>query len=336
MPRKGQIKPKAPIGDAEDPESLFRLMQRYLNHLAEKNYSVCTIEIREEQLRYFLKWCEERAITKPRQLDRAILEQYQRSLFYYRKANGESLATSSQHVRIVHLRHWMQWLLKQGHILYNPAALLELPRLEKRLPKAILTAKEAETVLAVPDVTTTLGLRDRAILETFYSTGMRRMELANLHVHDVDSERGTVTIRQGKGKKDRVVPIGDRALEWVRKYMDTSRPQLVGIRDDGTLFLSTLGQPLVLDRLSQLVKECVDAAGIGKRGSCHMFRHTAATLMLEGGADIRIIQAFLGHVKLDTTQIYAQVSIKQLKAVHAATHPGRFPQVEQHRMEEHP
>ena len=333
MPRKGQTKLKAIIGDAEDHESLFHYMQRYLNHLAEKNYSVSTIEIREEQLRYFLKWCEERAITKPRQLDRAILEGYQRSLFYYRKANGEPLATSSQHVRIVHLRHWMQWMLKQGHILYNPAALLELPRLEKRLPKAILTAKEAEVVLAVPDVTTTLGLRDRAILETFYSTGMRRMELANLHLQDVDFERETVTIRQGKGKKDRVVPIGERALEWIRKYLDTSRPKLTGTKDDGTLFLSTLGQPLVLDRLSQLVKECVDAAGIGKRGSCHMFRHTAATLMLENGADIRIIQQLLGHVKLDTTQIYAQVSIRQLKAVHTATHPGRLPKVGLHHLD---
>ena len=242
--------------------------------MPKRTTSVSTIEIREEQLRYFLKWCEERAITKPRQLDRAILEGYQRSLFYYRKANGEPLATSSQHVRIVHLRHWMQWMLKQGHILYNPAALLELPRLEKRLPKAILTAKEAEVVLAVPDVTTTLGLRDRAILETFYSTGMRRMELANLHLQDVDFERETVTIRQGKGKKDRVVPIGEAGSgvdQEVSGYLTAL--ELTGTKDDGTLFLSTLGQPLVLDRLSQLVKECVDAAGIGKRGSCHMFRH---------------------------------------------------------------
>lgn len=127
--------------------------------------------------------------------------------------------------------------------------------------------------------------------------------------------------------------LGERALEWIRTYLDTSRPQLVGGKDDGTLFLSTLGQPLVLDRLSQLVKECVDAARIGKRGSCHMFRHTAATLMLENGADIRVIQQFLGHVKLDTTQIYAQVSIRQLKAVHAATHPGRLPKVGMPRLE---
>jgi integrase/recombinase XerD len=213
---------------------------------------------------------------------------------------------------------------RQGHLLYNPAGDLELPRLETRLPKAILSAREAEAVLAIPDIGNPLGLRDRAILETFYSTGMRRMELAGLTVHNLDFERGTVMIRQGKGKKDRMIPIGDRALAWIEKYRDTARPGLVTGRDDGTLFLTNVGEAFGVDRLTQVVREYVDKAALGKRGSCHLFRHTMATLMLENGADIRFIQAMLGHAKLDTTQVYAQVSVRMLKAIHTATHPGRI------------
>lgn len=333
MPRKGQARPKPPVGDVRDPDSLYHHLLRYLAYLTEKNYSPRTVGTRDEQLRYFIAWCDERGLTRPRQLDRPILERYQRYLFYYRKANGEPLSIRSQHVRTVHIRHWLRWLTKQGHLLYNPASELELPRPEKRLPRAILNAREAEAVLAVPDVGSTLGLRDRAILETLYSTGMRRMELVGLQVQDVDIERGTVLIRQGKGKKDRMIPIGERALAWIEKYRDAARPELVTGRDDGTLFLSSLGEAFVLARLTQLVREYVDQSGVGKRGSCHMFRHTMATLMLENGADIRFIQAMLGHAKLDTTQIYAQVSIRQLKAIHTATHPGRLAKPGQHRLQ---
>lgn len=120
-----------------------------------------------------------------------------------------------------------------------------------------------------------------------------------------------------------MIPIGERALAWVEKYKADVRPELVTGSDDGTLFLSHLGEAFTPNRLTQLVRETIDAAKIGKRGSCHLLRHTMATLMLEGGADIRFIQAMLGHARLDTTQIYTQVSIRQLKAIHTATHPAR-------------
>jgi len=178
-------------------------------------------------------------------------------------------------------------------------------------------------VLAEPDLGTVIGIRDRAILETLYSTGMRRMELIRLHVTDIDAERGTVMVRLGKGKKDRMIPIGERALAWVAKYRDDARPDLACGTDDGTLFLTTLGEAFVPDRMTQLVRTYVDAADTGKKGACHLFRHTMATLMLEGGADIRFIQAMLGHAELSTTQIYTQVSIRTLKEIHTATHPGR-------------
>jgi integrase/recombinase XerD len=336
MPRKGQKTPPPPVGDVRDPDSLYHHLRRYLAHLAVKNYSPRTVESRDKLLRLFIVWCDERSLTRPQQIDRPILERYQRHLFYYRKADGEPLSTRSQHARIIPIRHWFQWLVKQGHLLYSPAVDLELPRLEKRLPKAILSAKEAEAVLAVPDIGNAIGLRDRAILETFYSTGMRRLELVNLSVHSLDAERGTVMIRQGKGKKDRMIPIGERALAWVEAYKERARPELVSGKDDGTLFLSNLGGPFVPDRVTQLVKDYVDRSGVGKKGACHLFRHTMATLMLEGGADIRYIQAMLGHAELSTTEIYTQVSIRTLKAIHAATHPGKMPEAGRKGLQEAP
>ncbi len=333
MPRRGQKRSQAPVGDARDPDSLYHHARRYLDALAVRNYSPRTIETREAFLRYFITWAFDRALTKPGQIDRPILERYQRHLFYYRKRDGEPLSTRSQHTRIIPLRHWFKWLVREGHLLYNAAADLELPRLEKRLPKAILTAKEAETVIAVPDIGNSAGLRDRAILETFYSTGIRRLELIHLTVHSIDSERGTLMIRQGKGKKDRMIPIGERAMAWVEAYRDRARPELVTGRDEGTLFLSNLGEAFTPNAMTSLVRKHVEKSGVGKKGACHLFRHTMATLMLEGGADIRFIQAMLGHAELSTTEIYTQVSIQKLKAIHTATHPGKLAQAGQRDIE---
>src|SRR5262249_39103168 len=163
--------------------------------------------------------------------------------------------------------------------------------------KAALTVEEAERVLAMPDLSTATGVRDRAMLETFYGTGIRRSELARLNVRDLDVERHTLMVRQGKGRKDRMVPIGPRALAWIDRYVREVRPRFAetaGGLDEGTLFLTVDGTGFSLDRLTQLVRDHVKASGTDKEGACHLFRHTLATLMLEGGADIRYIQAMLG------------------------------------------
>jgi integrase/recombinase XerD len=225
-------------------------------------------------------------------------------------------------MRMVPVRRYFRWLARQNVLLWNPASELELPRPEHRLPKHVLTANEAERALAVPDITDILGLRDRAILEVFYATGIRRSELINLHVEDIDVERATVMVRLGKGKKDRLVPLGERALAWVLKYLEIARPELVAVEDAGVLFLTQLGQPASPQWMSEKVAKLLDASGVGKKGSCHLFRHTMATLMLEGGADVRYVQEMLGHAKLETTKIYTRVSIQALREVHAATHPG--------------
>jgi integrase/recombinase XerD len=213
-------------------------------------------------------------------------------------------------------------MARQNYLLHNPASEIVLPRMENRLPKYVLNAGEAERIIAQPDVTQPEGLRDRAILETFYSTGMRRMELASLKVYDIDAERGTVTIRQGKGRKDRVIPIGERALAWIDKYVREARLELLAGTDDGTVFINRLGAPFERLQLTGLVRKHLVNSEVGKTGGCHLFRHTVATLMLENGADVRVIQQMLGHAKLDTTELYTRVSINLLKQVYSATHPA--------------
>jgi integrase/recombinase XerD len=179
-------------------------------------------------------------------------------------------------------------------------------------------------VLAQPDLETPAGIRDRAILEVFYSTGMRRQELVNLERQHLDSARGIVAIRQGKGKKDRFVPVGERAVLWLEKYLADVRPELE-TTDIHTLFLDETGQKLDPHRISRAVRSYVEKSGVNKKGRCHLFRHTMATLMLENGADIRFIQQMLGHAQLSTTEIYTHVSILKLKQVHTLTHPARLP-----------
>lgn len=324
MPKKGQRGARRPLGAEGDSQGFAALADAYLESLRVRNYSEATIESREHHLREFIKWAEERGFARPCEVTKPTLERYQRWLYHYRKKNGEPLSFRSQHGCLVPVRALFKWLCRQNLLLANPAADLELPRAEKRLPRHVLTAAEAERVLGLPDITNPLGQRDRAVLETLYSTGMRRMELIGLKLYDLDQERGTVFIRQGKGKKDRMIPLGERAFSWIRKYLDDARATLSLSPDDGTVFLTNAGLGFEPNRLTQLVRDYVDAAEIGKTGSCHLFRHTCATLMLEGGADIRFIQQMLGHAKLETTQIYTQVSIRQLKEVHTRTHPARL------------
>lgn len=320
MPAKGYKKPFR--GEVEDPDALIHWMRRYLEHLAVRNYAERTLVTTEGYVRLFIEWAEDRGLTRPTQITKPILEAYQRWLFYFRRPSGKPLSFLSQRTRLHKLRAFFKWLAKTNVIPSNPAADLEMPRIEKRLPRVVFTESEVLKVLEQPDTTDVLGLRDRAMMEVLYSTGVRRFELANLEIYDVDAARGTLTVRQGKNRKDRVVPIGERALAWIAKYLDEARPHLVASPEHPTLFLSERGDKLSLPLLTPLMRGYIDAAKLGKSGACHVFRHTMATLMLEGGADVRHIQEILGHAQLSTTAIYTRVSIRHLKAVHDATHPA--------------
>ena len=321
---------------AAPPDKMHVLLAQYLAWLGAQNFSADTITTRRTMVNYFLDWCAERDLREPAELTRPTLERYQQWLYHHRKANGEPLTFRTQINRLRAIKGFFRWLARQNHILHNPASELMLPRLDSRLPKYVLTAKEAEQVLMQPDVNDPEGLRDRAMLEVFYATGMRRMELANLKLFDIDQDRGTVMIRQGKGKKDRHIPIGERALSWVAKYASDVRPRLLAGTDDGTLFLTHLGTAFERVQLTKLVRTYLVKSNVGKVGGCHLWRHTVATLMLENGADVRVIQELLGHAQLSTTELYTRVSINLLKQVYAATHPAAklLADLEEERVEE--
>jgi integrase/recombinase XerD len=319
-PRTGGRKKRPAPAEPLDP--LQSAIAQYLEWIAAHNFSQDTVHTRRAYLGYFHDWCRERGLEAPIEITRPILERYQRWLYHYRKTNGQPLGFRTQHTRLQSIKSFFQWMARQNHLLHNPASEIVLPRMEHRLPKYVLNVQEAEQIIQQPDVTQAEGLRDRAILETFYSTGMRRMELAHLKVYDLDTDRSTLMIRLGKGKKDRVIPIGERALAWIDKYLRESRPQLQTGFDDGTVFLTHMGVPFDRRQLTALVRGYLIESKVGKMGGCHLFRHTVATLMLENGADIRVIQQMLGHVKLTTTQLYTQVSINLLRQVYSATHPA--------------
>jgi integrase/recombinase XerD len=306
-----------------DPEGLAAGVDAFLDHLRALNRTDSAIRDKWHALKYFLRWAHERDLIYPRQITHPVLERYRLHLWRYRKANGKPLSVSSQRGRLGAVKTFFSWLCRGRLIDANPAADIELPRAEKRLPGEALSTREIEAVLSMPDITDALGIRDRAMLELFYSTGIRRVEMARLALSDLNREKKILWIRQGKGGKDRVVPVGSRALTWAEKYIEDVRPLLAVDPARDALFLTGYGEAFNADVLGRKVREYILAADIGRdRGGCHLLRHTCATLMLEGGADIRYIQQLLGHEKLETTAIYTHVSIEQLKSVHARTHPA--------------
>jgi integrase/recombinase XerD len=286
-----------------------------------KGLSPATAKMREIALASFIRWAHERGLRHPTEVTRPVLQHYQRHLYLARKANGEPLAYTSQATRLNPVIAFFKWLTREGHILSNPAADLDVPKPVRQLPKHLLSVQQVEAVINATPIHTLQGVRDRAMLEVLYSSGIRRSELIRLKLLHVDTERGTLMVRSGKGRKDRLVPLGSRACAWVRRYVREVRPELLGT-DLETMFLTDYGEIFEKNRLSDLVKSYMLQAGIA-HGNCHAFRHAMATHMLEGGADIRHIQIILGHTQLSTTEIYTHVAIDKLKAVHALTHPAR-------------
>jgi integrase/recombinase XerD len=337
MPRRGQklkhrkatttkppgFKVRAREDDPLSRLPLTRYMDLHFEWMLVTAYSADTVRARRIALRRFIAWCNERGVADPREITKPIIERYQRHLFYYRKPDGAPLTTGTQHSCLAPLKSFFKWLARENHILYNPASELQLPRQPKHLPRTILSVAEVEAILmeAVPD--NAQGVRDRALLETLYSTGLRRMELPNLMLYDVDLTRHIVFVREGKGRRDRVIPIGARACAWIDKYLLEARPQLVA-GDCTVLFVTDYGEGVQPEYVAAKVKRYMEFAGIHKPGATHLLRHACATHMLEGGADIRFIQAMLGHNSLETTEIYTHVSIDKLREIHAATHPARW------------
>lgn len=335
MPRKGQRvkhhktawpKPRVPRTAQPDPLEALPLtgyLNAHLEWMRVTGYSEGTVRTRRVAIRRFIAWCAERALNTPGEITKPILERYQRHLYYHRKSDGRPMTLGSQHACLAPLKTFFKWLARENHIPFNPASELTLPQAPKHLPRVILSVEEVEAILREAEPKSAPGLRDRAMLETLYSCGLRRMELPHLALYDIDLKRRWLIVREGKGRRDRVIPIGQRAAAWVEKYLLEARPQLV-IAAQEMLFLTDYGEPVTPEYVAERVRRYMAFAGIDKPGACHLFRHACATHMLENGADTRFIQALLGHASLATTQIYTRVSIEKLREIHDATHPARL------------
>lgn len=300
------------------PRKLSQVLRLYEDALAVR-YAARTVPAYLADVRVFLSWLLPRGITLT-DVKTADLLAYQADLFAARKKDGKPYSLSMQMNRLTALKSFFRFLYKRAFVLHDPAAAVEYPRTEIRLPRTILSKQEARRLVEAPDTSTHFGMRDRAILETLYGTGMRVSELAKLTLQDVDTEERVVRIVQGKGGKDRNVPLTTAAAEALERYLE-ARPKLRGARRSPLLFLAPRGGRMHRDTVNDVVHGWAGKAGIKKLVTCHTLRHSAATHLLKGGADIRHIQVLLGHASLQSTERYTRVEISDLKEVIRRAHP---------------
>jgi integrase/recombinase XerD len=292
-----------------------RAMTRYLQDLYDTNYSPHTIRIRRKSLRTFARWLEERGVARPTDVTRKTLREHRT---WMRADSGWGFSTQSRVLTTV--RVFFRFLFREEELDIDPALPLDLPRVPRALPTGVLSREEVQRILEQPGLYMAWGLRDRAAMEVLFATGIRRAELIHLHLDDIDYERRLLTVRRGKVGRGRVVPISDRALAWVQRYLKV-RPEGVGT-DSDFLSLTSKGAHLGSTTITGNIRKYVVAAGIEKAGSTHMFRATTATMMLEGGADLKYIQEMLGHANIETTQVYTRVSVSSLQRIYNNTHPS--------------
>ena len=231
---------------------------------------------------------------------------------------GKAKATSTSRF-LSSLKRYYQYALRQGRIAADPTLNVDSPKLPRSLPKT-LTEQDVEKLLGAPDVEDSLGLRDRTMLETLYASGLRVSELVTLKVAQVSQDMGVVRI-VGKGAKERLAPLGEEALNWIKRYMRDARPQILGQRAADAMFVTTRGAAMTRQSFWHLIKRYAERAGLNKPISPHTLRHAFATHLLNHGADLRVVQLLLGHSDISTTQIYTHVARERLKQLHAKHHP---------------
>ncbi len=288
-----------------------RLLGRYLNYLAvEKGLARNTLESYGRDLRKYFDFLRNKD-------HRQVAQNDVRS--FLARLSEEGMASPSVARNLAAVRGFHKYLLIDGLAVADPAGVVETPRGWQRLPKTLSSA-EVEALLGQPDSATTIGLRDKAMLELLYATGLRVSELVGLQRDDINLERGFVLVI-GKGAKERVVPLGDVAATAVRSYMDRARPLLLKGGETGALFISGRRRQITRQMFWERIRHYVRKAGITRPVSPHTLRHSFATHLLDNGADLRSVQAMLGHADISTTQIYTHVSRERLKKIHEKHHP---------------
>ncbi len=262
---------------------------------------------------HLANWLNEQKLASLCRADEAALMRFVAAL-------SQTLRASSQARYISTLRRFYRHLLARGLIDADPTLKIAMPVKPSRLPK-VLSEIQVEALLAAPQTDTTLGQRDRAMLETLYATGLRVSELVGLRLHEVNFEMGIVRVF-GKGGKERLVPLGEQAIDWLRRYLEQARPDLLKRRPSDELFVTARGAAMTRQAFWYLIKRYAGMAGMDPaRLSPHVLRHAFATHLLNHGADLRVVQLLLGHSDISTTQIYTHIARERLKSLHAAHHP---------------
>lgn len=276
----------------------------------ERGLSANTLQAYRSDLEAFARWLAARR--------RGLLEADAGEILAF-LGSGATGSVRTLARRLSSLRRLYQHLVREGRISADPTAQVDAPRLGRSLPKAV-TEQEVELLLTAPDVATPAGVRDRAMLELLYATGLRVSELVGLRLEQVNLRQGVVRVL-GKGGKERLVPLGEAAVVWMDRYLREARPGMFRGRPDATVFPGTRGRPLTRQAFWHLLRRHARRAGIAKPVSPHVIRHAFATHLLNHGADLRVVQMLLGHSDISTTQIYTHVARERLKRLHAQHHP---------------
>ncbi len=287
------------------------ILKRFLNYVAvEKGLSENTVTAYQRDLSRYLSWMKGKQADDIRQSDIVSFMVHLSSI---------GLSASSAARNLAAIRGFHKYLILDGLAQNDPTVNMETPRGWKRLPKS-LSAADVDSLLNQPDNTSPIGLRDKAMLELLYATGLRVSELVGLRISNVNLERGFLIV-MGKGSKERAVPMGEAAMEWVKDYLARARHVLLHGRDSDVLFISSKRRGITRQMFWERIKFYTAKAGIGKGISPHTLRHSFATHLLDNGADLRAVQAMLGHSDISTTQIYTHVSRERLRKIHEKHHP---------------
>jgi len=291
-----------------------QIFNKYINYLeAERNASPYTVRNYTTDLLDFFQFLRSKEISSLREVDRHTLRDYLSELM------EKGFVKASIARKLSAIRSFYRYLLREEIISTSPVATTSSPKLDKRLP-SFLSIEEINRLLEAPDLSTPQGLRDRALLELLYASGLRVSELVNLNLEQVNLDTNEIRV-WGKGSKERMVLMGEPAAKALIAYLSRGRPELLGKKSSSALLLNRYGKRLIERRVQRILEKYANIINIGKRVYPHMLRHTFATHLLDGGADLRVVQELLGHASLSSTQIYTHVSKSQAKKVYLSAHP---------------
>ncbi len=305
-----------------EPLTIEALFSRYLQQLESLNFSPRTLEVQRFYFKRFDEFLTETKITDVHTITAARLQDFQRWLFHQPTIKGTARTVGSQNHILCGVKNFFAFLARDGYLARDPAQGLRLSREPDSLPKNVLTTDEARKLIEAPDTQTLTGYRDRVLLEVLYATGVRKQELRNLNVEDVNLEEELLRVNRGKGGKDRVVPLSSIACQYLENYIKAIRPELLKGRQSDKLFISHRdGLPIGVHGIKRLIDKYVRQVRLKKHVTCHLWRHSCATHLLKNNANLRHVQEMLGHKSLATTERYLRLTITDLKEAHRKFHP---------------